>query len=30
VLNEMDKRSTNSYYHYSDYRKYYAEDRREA
>ena len=30
VLNEMDKRSTNSYYHYSDYRKYYAEDRHQA
>lgn len=30
VLNEMDKRSTNSYYHYGDYRKYYSEDRREA
>jgi capsular exopolysaccharide synthesis family protein len=30
VLNEMDKHSTNSYYHYGDYKKYYAEDRREA
>lgn len=30
VLNEMDKRSTNSYYHYGDYRKYYSEDRHEA
>ena len=26
VLNEVDKHSTNGYYYYSDYRKYYAED----
>ncbi|HEY7306629.1 MAG TPA: polysaccharide biosynthesis tyrosine autokinase [Bryobacteraceae bacterium] len=30
VLNEMDKRSTNGYYYYNDYKKYYAEARREA
>src|SRR5579884_1280105 len=29
VLNEVDKHSTNGYYYYSDYRKYYAEDRTE-
>jgi capsular exopolysaccharide synthesis family protein len=30
VLNEMDKRSTNGYYYYNDYKKYYAEAGREA
>jgi polysaccharide biosynthesis transport protein len=29
VLNEVDKHSTNGYYYYSEYRKYYAEDRTE-
>ncbi|HZQ51636.1 MAG TPA: polysaccharide biosynthesis tyrosine autokinase [Bryobacteraceae bacterium] len=29
VLNEVDKHSTNGYYYYSEYRKYYAEDRPE-
>lgn len=30
VLNEMDKHSTKGYYYYGDYKKYYAEHRREA